>query len=205
MYALLFGLSMVPQACLTLQGLFGTATGNLLASNGLTYLLGLFAAPRMFLYFAEAAVRCLAEPIFQLVALRVVSIATWFVVVLTKNPAVLSMALLMNLGAAFEAPLYATLVGRRLQWRVTRRLLRATVSWYAVNRVFQLVVLVYMVVGFAAMPAVNTTPEFVILSIVYLGYSVFGSLHTLGIYRRMDLRLCSDDIAGTLPKANDQK
>lgn len=201
-YAVLFGLSMLPQTYMVLLALFFTPTGTLLASGGLTYLLGLFVMPRFCLYLLEAVTRSVVKPNPLLVVLRIFTIATGFVVVLTKNPAALTRALLMDLGTVFEAPLYATLVARRLQWPVnlTRRLLRASVAWYAVTRVFQLVGLLYMVVGFAAMPDVQHTPEFIILSAAYLTYSV-GSFATLLLYRTIDSKLNSDLMPAVLQTA----
>jgi hypothetical protein len=68
-------------------------------------------------------------------------------------------------------------------------------AWYLLTRVFQLVVLLYMVVGFAAMPAVKTSAAFIVLSAGYLGYAV-ASFGTVWLYRGMRASLRSDMLPG---------
>jgi hypothetical protein len=196
-YALLFGLSLVPQTFIALRALFATTTGTMVASGGLTYLLSLFVLPRLSLYFAEGAFRTVIKPNLLLVGLRTVAIASCFIVVMSGSPAALSMACVVDLCEAFAAPLYAALVAYRLQWpvKVTRALLHAGLAWYLLTRVFQLVVLLYMVVGFAAMPAVKTSAAFIVLSAGYLGYAV-ASFGTVWLYRGMRASLRSDMLPG---------
>lgn len=203
-YALLFGLSLVPQTSIAVRALFATTTGSMLASGWLTYLLGLFVLPRLSLYFAEGAFRTVIKPNLLLVGLRTVAVASCFVVVLSGNAAALSMACLVDLCEAFAAPLYATLVAYRLQWPVktTRALLRASLALYVLTRVFQLVVLLYMVVSFAAMPAVKSSAAFILLSAGYLAYAV-GSFGTVLLYRPMWASLHSDMLPGTGVQASE--
>lgn len=197
-YALLFGLPLAPQTFIAVRALFATTTGSMLASGGLTYLLGPFVLPPLSLYFDEGAFRTVIKPSLLLVGLRTVAVASCFVVVLSDNTAALSMACLVDLCEAFAAPLYATLVAYRLQWPVktTRALLRASLASYVLARVFQLVVLLYMVVGFAAMPAVKSSAAFILLSAGYLAYAV-GSFGNVLLYRPMRASLRSDMLPGT--------
>jgi len=194
-YAALFGLSVVPQTWLALRALFSTWTGDLLATQQLTFLLGLFCVPRCALYLLEASVRSVCKVNTLLVAHRVIYVASGFAVVLSRSTAVLGMAVVIDLCAAHEAPLYLTLVSRRLLWPLsfTRTVLRGACAWYTITRIFQAVVLIYMVVGFAGMPAIRTTPAFIIMSTWYLAYSL-GQVATLVIYRSIDRKLGCDNL-----------
>jgi hypothetical protein len=104
-YAVLFSLSLMPQTYLTLRCLFYTLTGEVIATGLFTYLLGLFVVPRCALYVLEASNRSTIKPNMLLVFQRVVTVATGFIVVLSKNTALLGMAVLMDMAAVHEAPL----------------------------------------------------------------------------------------------------
>jgi hypothetical protein len=203
-YAVVFGLSLVPQTYLTLRCLFYTLTGEVIFTRLFTYLLGLFVVPRCALYVMEASNRTTIKPNTLLVFQRVVTVVTGFIVVLSRNPALLGMAVLMDLSAVHEAPLHFVLVSRRLKWSatLTRVTLRAGCAWFIVTRLFQLVVLMYMVVVLSSMSVMNRLPEFIILSAVYLAYTVGQLVFTLVLYHRMDLKLSRhDSTADMLPVA----
>jgi hypothetical protein len=195
-YTFLFGLSIVPQTYLTLVVLFRTLTGDMITSKQLVYLLGLFVVPRFALYLLEAGSRSVINPNPVLVGHRITAAATGLIVVLSRNPGVLPLALLMDLGAVWEAPVYIMLLSRRLQWglRCTRALLYGSVTVYVVSRVFQIVLLVYMIVGLAGYPAVAATPEFGLLCALYLGYATVGSLANMFIYRGIGAKLTADEL-----------
>jgi hypothetical protein len=188
-YVLVFGVCLGPQAWLTLSVLFGTLTGTTVASTHLTWLVGLLVM-HLSLFLFEASYRVAVKPNRLLVAHRILFTAAAFVAVLSRNPALLIMTLLMNLGCVFDAPLYATLLAWRLELpaRHTRRLLGVSVAWYVLTRLFQLVVLVYMVVGFATLPSFRRTRGFFIESVIYLMICV-GSVLTLLAYRTIGASL----------------
>lgn len=195
-YTFIFGLSIVPQTYLTLVVLFRTLTGDMITSKQLVYLLGLFVVPRFALYLLEAGSRSVIKPNAVLVGHRITAAATGLIVVLSRNPGVLPLALVMDLGAVWEAPVYLMLLSRRLQWglRCRRALLCGSVTVYVLSRVFQIVLLVYMIVGLAGYPAVAATPEFGLLCALYLGYATVGSLANMFIYRRIGAQLTADDL-----------
>lgn len=197
-YVLVFGVCLGPQAWLTLSVLFGPLTGTTVASKQLTWLVGLLVV-HLSLFLLEAAYRVAVKPNRMLIAHRILFTAAAFVAVLSRNPALLIMTLLMDLGCVFEVPLYATLVAWRLELlaRHTRALLCASLAWYVLTRLFQLVALVYMVVGFATLPSFGRMPGFFIQSVTYLMLCV-GSVLTLLAYRNIDARLAE---LGTLQEA----
>lgn len=189
-YALVFTLSVVPQAVLAFQALFSAWTGSFLSSAVLPVLVGVFLSTRAVLYLIEASVRCVVKWSWLLVThhllfYTVVVMAYW-----TQSPVVVGIGLVLDLFAACEFPLYWALLAYRLQWQpsAARAILRGACAWYVVTRVMQTVLLVYMVVSCATIPAVRLAPEFLITAIMCAAFT-FIQAYTLVIYRGMDVRL----------------
>jgi hypothetical protein len=84
---------------------------------------------------------------------------------------------------------------------MTHVTLRAGCAWFVITRVFQILVMMYMVVMLSSMSAVNHRPEFIILSAVCLAYIVGQLMFTLLLYHRMDLKLTHGITADMLPAA----
>jgi hypothetical protein len=107
--------------------------------------------------------------------------------------------IVLDLFACHEAPLYVALLGYRLRWNVTftRTVLRFACVWYIATRVFQTVVIMYMIAGFARMPAIRYAPEFVITSLLFGAFTIIQA-YTLVIYHAIYRKVCGgsfvDDI-----------
>jgi hypothetical protein len=189
-YALVFGLSMVPQTVLAMRAMFYGWTGAYLASVEIVVMVGIFISTRSVLYLIEASVRSVVKwswllLVHHLLFFTIVVMALW-----TQNAAVVGIGFVLDLFACHEAPLYVALLAYRLQWRpkVARIILRSACVWYVITRVMQTVLLVYMITHYAQLGAVRLKPEFIVTSI-FCGAFTFIQAYTLVIYRAMDVKL----------------
>ena len=189
-YAVVFGLSFVPQAVLAFRALFMAWNGTYLVSSELAVLVGVFIGTRAVLYVGEAAVRSVVKWSWLLVVHHLLFFTIVVMAVWSQDAAIVGIGFVLDLFACAEAPLYVGLIGYRLEWpaRSTRGILRGACAWYIVTRVFQTVLLVYLIVGFAGMPAVRYTYEFIITAILCRAFTVIQA-YTLVIYRAMDVKL----------------
>jgi len=189
-YAVVFSLSLIPQTWLALTALFKSWTGAYLASSQLTALCALFLSTRALLYIVEVCYRS----VFKRSWLLVVHHELFFLVIVlgvwTQDAAVVGIGIVLDLFACHEAGLYVALMSYRLQWpaAVTRVVLRISCAWYVITRVFQTAILVYMIVGFARMPHIRLTGEFIVTAILCAAFT-FIQAYTLVIYRSIDRKL----------------
>jgi len=189
-YAVVFSLSLVPQTVIACMSLFYAWTGTFLAANYITLLVALFINTRAILYVGEAFIRSVIKWSWLLVVHHtlftlVVCLALW-----THDTAVVGIGIVLDLFACHEAPLYLALLAYRLQWppRLARGILRGACVWYVITRIVQTVILVYMIVRIAGMPAINRLYEFVIVAVLCGAFTVI-QVYTLVIYRAMDVKL----------------
>lgn len=198
-YALVFSLSVIPQTVLAFTAMFKAWTGDYFASANLTALCGLFLASRAMLYLAEACVRSVVKRSWLLIVHHQLFFLIIVMGVWTQNTAVLGIGIVLDLFACHEAPLYVALLGYRLRWNVTftRTVLRFACVWYIATRVFQTIVIMYMIAGFARMPAIRYAPEFVITSLLFGAFTIIQA-YTLVIYHAIYRKVCGssfvDDI-----------
>lgn len=198
-YAVIFSLSVIPQTVLAFTAMFKSWTGEYFASSNLTALCGLFLASRAMLYLVEASVRSVIKRSWLLIVHHQLFFLIIVMGVWTQNTAVLGIGIVLDLFACHEAPLYVALLGYRLRWNVafTRTTLRFACAWYVLTRIFQTIVIMYMVVGFARMPAIRYKPEFVITSLLFGAFTVIQA-YTLVIYQAIYRKVCGqgfvDDI-----------
>jgi hypothetical protein len=95
----------------------------------------------------------------------------------------------------------------RLQWpaRFTQTVLRGAMVWYVLTRIFQSIILLYMIAGFATMPAVRSTPAFIVVSILCCVLTVIQA-YTLVIYRAVDRKvaatLAAEAASGSKPSSS---
>jgi hypothetical protein len=155
-YFLVFSVSLVPQTVLAIRIFFRAWTGFYLASSELAILVGVFAGTRLVLYTTEAAVRSVVKPSWLLLTHHLLCFVGLVLVMWTHDAVVLAAGLVLDLGAVHEAPLYAALLAHRLHWppKAARHILRSACAWYTITRVVQTVLLLYMLVKFAALSAV---------------------------------------------------
>jgi hypothetical protein len=189
-YAVVFGLSLVPQTALAIRSLFLAWTGTYLVSAELSVLAGVFIPTRAVLYVGEAAVRSVVKWSWLLVVHHLLFFTIVVMAVWSQSAAIVGIGVVLDLFACHEAPLYVALLAYRLQWpaKAARGILRGACVWYVITRLVQTVLLVYMIVGFARMPAVRYTPEFIVTSILCGAFSVIQA-YTLVIYRAIDVKL----------------
>lgn len=182
-YALVFGLSVIPQTILAFIAMFKSWTGDYFGSAHLTALCGLFIASRAMLYIVEASVRSVVKRSWLLIVHHQLFFLIIVMGVWTQNTAVLGIGIVLDLFACHEAPLYVSLLAYRLRWslRFTRGILRVSSFWYIVTRMFQTVVIVYMIIGFARMSAIRTSPEFIVTALLFGAFTVIQG-YTLVIY-----------------------
>lgn len=188
-YALLFTLQLVPQTVIALRFLFKAWTGDYVASQEVSLLVGVFILSRAALYLIEACVRSVHTSWLLLVHhqlfFTIILMGVW-----TENTALLSIGVVLDLFACHEALLYVVLVSYRLKLHVTftKAVLYTSCIWYTLTRVFQTIVLVYMIVCWAANPDVKLTPGFIITSMLCGAFTVIQA-YTLVIYRAMGLKI----------------
>jgi hypothetical protein len=185
-YAVVFGLSLIPQTILTCTALFKAWTGEYLVTRQLAAVCGVFMASRVVLYVIEGSIRS----VIKFSWLLIVHHQLFFVIIVmafwTTNTVLVGIGIVLDLFACHEAPLYVALVSYRLRWPapVTRALLWVACGWYCATRVFQTVAVVYMIAGFARMSAINTRPEFIVTVIIFGALTVI-QVYTLVIYHAM--------------------
>eukprot|EP00878_Enallax_costatus_P038439 GHUV01043673.1.p1 GENE.GHUV01043673.1~~GHUV01043673.1.p1 ORF type:complete len:423 (+),score=82.42 GHUV01043673.1:253-1521(+) len=190
-YAVVFSLQLVPQTVIACRFLFKAWTGDYIASQELPLLVGVFILSRAALYLTEACVRSVHTSWLLLVHhqlfFTIILMGLW-----TENTAVLSIGVVLDLFACHEAPLYVVLVSYRLKLNVTfsKLMLYTSCIWYVLTRVFQTVVLVYMIVCWATNPSVKLTPGFIITSMLCGAFTVIQA-YTLVIYRAMGRKILS--------------
>jgi hypothetical protein len=191
-YAVLFSLSLIPQTALAFIALFKAWTGDYFVSSHLTILFGLFLASRAMLYLAEACVRGVVKRSWLLIVhhqlfFLIVVMAVW-----TQNTAVLGIGVVLDLFACHEAPLYVALLAYRLRWNqaFTRVILQVACGWYILTRLFQTVVISYMIYAFAGMSAIRYAPEFILTALLFGAFTVIQA-YTLVIYYAIYKRVCS--------------
>lgn len=201
-YATVFGLSMIPQTVLFCIAMFKGWTGDYLASRQFTALCGIFMATRAIMYLIEGSVRSVIKWSWLLVVhhelfFLIIVMALW-----TTNTAVLGIGLVLDVFACHEAPLYVALVAYRLRWpaSMTQALMWFACVWYLITRVFQTILVFCMVVGFARMSTINTTPEFIV-TVILFGALTFIQAYTLVIYHAMYRKLVSKARMDLLPPA----
>lgn len=189
-YAVVFAASVVPQTMLALEALFKGWTGAYLSSPSLTMLCALFLSMRALLYLIEACVRAVVKRSWLLLLHHELFYLLLVLAVYTENAAIVAIGITLDLFAAHEAPLYAGLVAHRLRWGalITRAILRAACVWYVLTRIFQTVVLIYMIQGFAQMPAVKWRAEFIVVVIICVVLTAVQG-YTLVIYKHIDAKL----------------
>jgi hypothetical protein len=190
-YAVVFGLSVIPQTVLALTAMFKSWTGDYFASANLTAICGLFLASRAMLYLVEACVRSVIKRSWLLIVHHQLFFLIIVMGVWTQNTAVLGIGIVLDLFACHEAPLYVALLAYRLRWHVrfTRSMLTFACFWYVVTRIFQTIVIMYMVVGFAGMPAIKASPELIITALLFGAFTVI-QMYTLVIYHAIYRRVC---------------
>lgn len=189
-YVFVFGVSLIPQTLLAFTALFKAWTGWYLQSAQLAALFGIFIASRAVLYAVEASVRSVIKWSWLLLVhhqlfFLIVLLAMW-----GRNATAAGLGVVLDLFACHEAPLYAALVSYRLRWppRFTQAVLRFAVVWYLLTRIFQTVVLGYMIVGFAGMPGVKHTPAFIVTAVL-CGVLTVIQAYTLVIYLAIDRKV----------------
>lgn len=182
-YALVFGLSLVPQTTLAVFCLFRAWTGVYLASWQLTILAGVLIGSRGVLYLVEACVRSLIKPSWLLLVHHTLFYLIIILGLWGDNIAVLGIGIVLDLFACHEAPLYLALVAYRLQWRqsVTLAIVSTACVWYLLTRVIQTAFVGYMIIAFARMPNVRHTTEFIVTALLF-GAFTFIQAYTLVIY-----------------------
>lgn len=185
-YAVVFGLSMVPQTVLAFTALFKAWTGEYFTSWQLPILAGVFIGSRLLLYLVEGCVRCVIKAswlliVHHLMFFLLITIGMW-----AQSATVLGIGIVLDLCACWEAPLYVALVAYRLQWRpsFTRALMCVAVAWYVVTRVFQTVVVTYMIAGFAIMGVVRGDAAVITTAVMFGAFSAIQA-YTLVIYYAM--------------------
>lgn len=189
-YALVYGLSMVPQTVLAMRAMFYGWTGTYMASVEVVVMVGIFISTRSVLYLIEASVRSVVKwswllLVHHMLFFTIVVMALW-----TQNAAVVGIGFVLDLFACHEAPLYVALLAYRLLWqpKVARIILRSACTWYVLTRIMQTVLLVYMITSYAQLGAVRLAPEFIVTAI-FCGAFTFIQAYTLVIYRAMDVNL----------------
>lgn len=196
-YAVVFGLSMVPQTTLAFTTSFKSWTGDFFVSWQLAVLAGVFIGSRLLLYLVEACVRCVIKGSWLLVVHHLmfflfITIGMW-----AQSVTVFGIGLVLDLCACWEAPLYVALVAYRLQWQpsLTRALVRVATAWYVATRVFQTVVVTYMIVGFAGLGAMQGNAALITASVMFGAFTAI-QVYTVFIYYAM-YRKVRKDGAGT--------
>lgn len=135
-----------------------------------------------FLYCMEGALRVLVRPSRVLV----VHHALFFVLLaagiwLGPSALLIKLTLVLDLGAVHEAPLYAALLAYRLSGsaRLKRGLLVAALAWYAITRLAQTALLLWLLA--VADAALRTSAPFVI-SVVVASLLSLVQAYTFVIY-----------------------
>lgn len=189
-YAVVFSLSFVPQTVLAFVAMFRSWTGDYFASAHLTALCGLFLASRAMLYIVEASTRSVIKRSWLLIVHHQLFFLIIVMGVWTQNTAVLGVGIVLDLFACHEAPLYVALLGYRLAWRpsLTRAILCGACVWYVLTRIFQTVVISYMIWGFAQMAAIKTTPEFIVTGLLFGAFTIIQA-YTLVIYHAIYVKV----------------
>lgn len=190
-YAVVFSLSFVPQTVMALTAMFKAWTGSYLASPQLAALAGVFIASRAMLYIVEACTRSVIKRSWLLIVhhqlfFLIIAMGIWL-----QDTAVIGIGIVLDLFACHEAPLYVALVGYRLVWKesITRAILCVACAWYVLTRVFQTVVIAYMIWGCAQLGSVKSMPEFIITSLLFGAFTVIQA-YTLVIYYAIYRKLC---------------
>lgn len=197
-YAVVFGLSMVPQTVLAFTALFKSWTGDFFSSSQLPILAGVFIGSRLLLYLVEACVRCVIKGSWLLVVHHLmfflfITIGMW-----AQSVTVFGIGLVLDLCACWEAPLYLALVAYRLQWQpsLTRALMCVATAWYVATRVFQTVVVTYMIVGFAGLGAMQGNAALITGSVMFCAFTAI-QVYTVFIYYAMYRKVSKKGGAGT--------
>lgn len=189
-YAVVFTLSVVPQTVLAVKALFHAFTGSYLASAELSVLVGVFIPTRAVLYVGEAAGRSTVKFLWLLVVHHLLLFAIVVLAFWSLDTAVVGIGIVLDLFACHEFPLYIALLAHRLCWPpgLARGILRGACGWYILTRLVQTVFLVFMIVKFAAIPAINKSYEFIVTAVLCGALTVIQA-YTLVIYRAIDAKL----------------
>jgi hypothetical protein len=205
-YAVMFSCSVIPQTALAFISLFKAWTGDYFAGSNLTTLFGLFLASRAMLYFAEACVRSVVKRSWLLIIhhqlfFLIVVMAVW-----THNTAVLGIGVVLDLFACHEAPLYIALLAYRLRWNktFTQIILQVACAWYILTRLFQTVLISYMIYAFAGMSAIRYAPEFILTALLFGAFTIIQA-YTLVIYYAMYKKVCSGRNNTSQPQSQKQQ
>jgi hypothetical protein len=185
-YAVVFGVSMIPQAALAFTAMFKAWTGDFLTHWTLPVLAGVFIGSRLLLYLAEACVRCVIKGSWLLVVHHVMFFLFITVGMWAQSVTAFGIGLVLDLCACWEAPLYVALIAYRLQWRpsLTRGLMCGATAWYVVTRIFQTVVVTYMIVGFAGLGVMKGNAALITASVMFGAFTAI-QVYTVFIYYSM--------------------
>jgi hypothetical protein len=187
-YAVVFGVSLIPQTYMACRFLFGNWTGDKISDRLWTHLVA-FIMSRCGLYLIEAAVRAVKWS-WVLFAHHVIFMALLAQNVLSGNPVLGVIGIVLDLFACHEAPLYAALLAYRLRVPIglSRTILRGAVAWYVATRVLQTAILGYMVAHLAYLPQINREPAFIATAVMCAALTVIQA-YTVAIYVDIDRKL----------------
>jgi hypothetical protein len=196
-YAVVLSLQLVPQSYLAIRFLFKAWTGNYVAGPEVTLLLGAFLMTHGALYMMEASVRSIRFS-WLLLAHHQLFFTIIIMGVWTSNVAVLCIGIILDWFVAHECFLYVVLVMYRLQAprRLTLGALYWACGWYIATRIVQTVLLLYPIISWAFIPAVATTPAFIITAVFCGAFTVIQA-YTLVIYKAIGIKLLRQESASS--------
>jgi hypothetical protein len=200
-YAVVLGLQLVPQSILAIRFLFKAWTGDYVAGPEVTLLLGAFLMTHGALYMMEASVRSIRFS-WLLLAHHQLFFTIIIMGVWTSNVAVLCIGIILDWFVTHECWLYVVLVMYRLQAprRLTLGALYWASAWYIATRLVQTVLLLYPIISWAFIPAVATTPAFIITAIMCGAFTVIQA-YTLVIYKAIGVKLMRKQAPGSVTAA----
>jgi hypothetical protein len=192
-YAVVVGVSLVPQTIIALTVLYKAWTGAYFVSRQIPILGGLFMGSRMVLYLVEACVRSVIKGSWLLFAHHELFLLLMILALWTQSTTVLGVGIVLDLFACHEAPYYVALyIAYRLRWRasLTCAIVGCASIWYILTRVAQTVMIMYMIIGFAQMSAVKSDPAFIATAVLFGAFTVI-QVYTLVIYYAMYRKACA--------------
>eukprot|EP00775_Hariotina_reticulata_P004191 gene4191-4439_t len=191
-YAFVFTLQLIPQTMVSMRFLFKIWTANFVQGTGLFSLLTLIVMMlvRAALYLIEAAVRGVVKFSWLLIVHHTLFFAIFLMGVWSEDAPTLAISLTLDLFACHEMLLYVVLVGYRLGFpvKLSKLLVWLACSWYVLTRVMQTVVLLYMIIKWAAVPDVRRSAPFIVVSVLFCIFTVIQA-YTLVIYTAIGRKL----------------
>lgn len=194
-YAIVFGVSLVPQTVMASEFLFSVWTGDKLMSGLWSKLIALVMS-RCGLYSIESGVRAVKWS-WVLVAHHLLFLALLTQNVIDGNPVLGVVGVVLDLFACHEAPLYVALIAYRLRAPIgfTRGVLRFAVAWYIVTRVLQTAILGYQIGHWFLLPQINRDPAFIGTAVLCVALTVIQA-YTVKIYWSIDRKLAAQKRVG---------